>query len=309
MAEEQEQAGVRTTLSETLRELPLLDDLFLAMQALNIELVDDHLKELETDLLRKYIELERTPTADALFVSALSQMWVFAVYELLRTWRERAREIINWAQSFGRIQAEQREDAIARKRAEIERRAAEAGDVETRWQLFERATDEAFVSDLRSALDRAEVIFHRVEAVRVTLAKHEIPRSGRAYATAAGYARIDTTTGSMQWSIELGRNETELTSRRELADQLRTLGEPNERILPVAVQEKVATMKREGYGLNRVTAVLADGGEVPGVRVLWATEVVGVDGEHGIPFQVADVVDVRPNPRPEPDEGDAAAPF
>jgi hypothetical protein len=109
--------------------------------------------------------------------------------------------------------------------------------------------------------------------------------------------------GSMQWQLELGRNEIEVVSRRGLADALRALVKQNDRILPVAMQEKVATLEREGYGLNRVVAVLDDGTEVPGVRVLWATEVVAVDGHERIPFDVGSV-DVRPDswPEHEPDE-------
>jgi hypothetical protein len=295
-------------LSETLRSMPLLDDLFLAMQALNIELVDDHIEEFETQLLREYIETERTPTVTALFISALSQMWVFAVYELLRTWRQQIQELIAWGQTITSLEGPEREAALKRKRGEVERRAAETGDADRRWQLFARADDDAFVDDLRAALNRTELTFRRIEAARLTLAKHEIPKSKRAYAVAAGYGRIDMTTGSIQWSIELGRNETELISRRDLADELRALAEPNERILPVAVQAKVAAFERAGYGFNKVVAVLRDGTEFPGVRVLWATEVVGADGHLGIPFAVEDVVDARPDPSPDA-EPDANVPF
>jgi hypothetical protein len=62
--------------------------------------------------------------------------------------------------------------------AEIARRAAEARNADARWQLFERAEDELLISELRSALNRTELTFHRVEAGRVMLAKHEIPRTG-----------------------------------------------------------------------------------------------------------------------------------
>ena len=124
------------------------------------------------------------------------------------------------------------------------------------------------------------------------------------YAGAPGYARIDMSNGSMQWQLELGRNEIEIVSRRGLADALRALAKQNDRILPAPVQEKVATLERDGYGLNRVVAVLDDGTEVPGVRVLWATEVVAVDAQEGIPFVVGTVVDVRADPRPEHDPDD-----
>jgi hypothetical protein len=34
-----------------------------------------------------------------MFVSAQSQMWIFALYELLRTWRQRIRTLRSWSNS------------------------------------------------------------------------------------------------------------------------------------------------------------------------------------------------------------------
>ena len=118
------------------------------------------------------------------------------------------------------------------------------------------------------------------------------------YAAAPGYARIDMSDGSMLWQIELGRNEAAMVSRHELADALRALAKQNDRILPAPMQDKIATLTREGYGLNRVVATLDDGTDFPGVHVLWATEVVAVEGHEEVPFDVGAVVDVRPDPRP-----------
>jgi len=73
--------------------LPLFDELFLSMQGQNVMLVDLYLRDLERDLLRELLELEHTPFPATLIVSALSQMWIFAVYELLRTWRQRIRDL------------------------------------------------------------------------------------------------------------------------------------------------------------------------------------------------------------------------
>ena len=59
--------------------LPLFDDLFLSMQGQNTMLIDFYLRDLEGDLLRELVEIERTPFPATLIVSALSQMWIFAV--------------------------------------------------------------------------------------------------------------------------------------------------------------------------------------------------------------------------------------
>ena len=285
------------SLQEALRELPLLDQVFLGMQAMNVDLVDGYLEDWETQLLAEYIERERTPTESALFVSALSQMWIFATYELLRTWRSRASEILRWARTVGSLEGDERAEVIASKRADVERRASEVLDADIHWLDFERASeDAAFVDALRSALSRTAVAFHAVEAVRVWLAKHEVPRRDGLFAGAPGYGRIDMETGSIYWQVELGRDEVTLISRRGLADMLRALARPNDRILPAVIQERIAPMERHGYGLNRVVVSLDDGTDVPGVHVLWATEVVRVEGHDDLPFETARVVDVRPDP-------------
>lgn len=191
------------------------------------------------------------------------------------------------------------------KRQEIERRASEAGDADVRWQVF-GAENPQFVAELQSALNRTELAFRDVEAVRMTLAKHELPRQDRVFAGAPGYGRIDMSNGSIYWQIELGRNEVTMLSRRGLAAALRAVALPNDRILPVEIQGRVAQMERQSYGLRRVAVVLDDGAEQAGVRVAWGTEIVGVDGHDSIPFAVARIVDVRPDPAPEQADG---APF
>jgi len=83
-------------LAWALQSLPLFEDVFLGMQAFNLGMVHEFLLEIEGDLLRELLELERTPP-NTTFVSAISQLWIFGLYELLRTWRQRADEIENFA--------------------------------------------------------------------------------------------------------------------------------------------------------------------------------------------------------------------
>jgi hypothetical protein len=56
-------------------------------------LIDEFIAELELATLRKMMEQERT-SAHAIFLAAQSQMWMFAVYEVLRAWRERAKDVL-----------------------------------------------------------------------------------------------------------------------------------------------------------------------------------------------------------------------
>jgi hypothetical protein len=79
----------------TFSEFPLFKGTFLHMQLINIELVDRYLEQLEADLLNEYDQRESTPLPQAMFVSAISQMWIFAFYELLRTWKQWVENLFN----------------------------------------------------------------------------------------------------------------------------------------------------------------------------------------------------------------------
>ena len=83
-------------IEDSLLELPLFKDVFLQMQLRNVSMVDLYLIQLEKDLFDEYVRLDRTPVPDALFVNALSQMWLFGAYELLRTWRQRVKELTSY---------------------------------------------------------------------------------------------------------------------------------------------------------------------------------------------------------------------
>lgn len=83
-------------------------------------------------------------------------------------------------------------------------------------------------------------------------------------------------TGSIYWQVAVGDDEAVLVTRREIADGCRRLALPNDRILPVEIQERLEAVPREGYGVKRVAVTLEDGTEYSGVRVAWGTEVVAV---------------------------------
>ena len=72
------------------------DDPYLRMQAYNLSIVDQFIMQIESELLRSWFQEEQRSPADGMFVSAQSQMWIFAAYELLRTWRERSKDVIKF---------------------------------------------------------------------------------------------------------------------------------------------------------------------------------------------------------------------
>jgi hypothetical protein len=54
----------------------------------------------------------------------------------------------------------------------------------------------------------------------MNLAKHEV-KGMKQLASAPGYARLDESTGSLIWMVDLGNNECEMLSRRGFANALR----------------------------------------------------------------------------------------
>jgi hypothetical protein len=195
------------SFDELLWKLPLFDDLFLSMQGQNVMLIDFYLCDLERDLLRELIEIERTPMPATLIVSALSQMWIFAVYELLRTWRQRIRDLKRDTQ----------------KPAVPHSTHSRFAGMYYESQLAHLRKKPAYAKQLDLAMNRMDPLFRRIEALRMNLAKHEVPKLHGVSATAPGYGRIDGMNGSIYWQVDLGDNVVDLVSRRSLADQLKTL--------------------------------------------------------------------------------------
>lgn len=186
--------------------LPLFDDMFLSMQGQNIILVDFYLRDLERDLLRELVEIERTPPA-TLFVSGLSQMWIFAVYELLRTWRQRIKDLKRDSQKPPTPSTGQ----------------SGLSGLYYNKQLANLRKKPKYSNELDRALNRVEPFFKRIEALRMNLAKHEVPKRHGVPALAPGYGRIDGRDGSISWQVDLGGYSVDSVSRRTLADQLRRL--------------------------------------------------------------------------------------
>jgi hypothetical protein len=94
---------------------------------------------------------------------------------------------------------------------------------------------------MQTALDRSEIPFRRIEALRVHLAKHEVPKKGL-YGSRAGYSRINYD-GSIQYHVPLGGNEVDTITRRRIADDIREL--ENDRVLSVSLRDRGYRWDRE----------------------------------------------------------------
>ena len=200
----------------------MLNDLYIGMQAMNLTIVDSMIEEMEWDLLAEDIRLERTPIPSVMVVSALSQLWIFGVYELLRTWRQRLQDVLSFADKTATLAPEQREAQTAAKEASLHDLTRDLVGQTPHWKAYRRAVfDEPFRESLRTAHYRSQIPFRRIESLRVHLAKHEIPKKG-VYGSGAGYSRINDD-GSIAYQVPLGDHEVDIITRRQIADDLRQL--------------------------------------------------------------------------------------
>lgn len=192
------------------------DDMYLRMQAFNLQVVDQWTSELEYKVLSKYFEEEKTPE-EAFFLNAQSQMWILAVYEVLRTWRQRAKYV------EGHVKAGTLQDEI--NNLKKDEGYFHAGK-EARIALLEvAATDDQIVERIVRDRKRLHIAFRRIEAIRMNLAKHEERGKKDSIAHMPGYGRINMWCGSLDYELAVGRNILGTVSRRDIADSIRALAD------------------------------------------------------------------------------------
>lgn len=199
--------------------IPLCDDLWLGMQVRNIAIVDlSIIRDIEAQALAAYMERERTPTDILLPLSALSQMWIFSVYEFLRTWRQRAQEILKVAEGYASRNASDRSAFLAKAIKDAEEKEKMIKYAPRYYaEHIGRVEDDSFVSEIKGYFRASEEVFRAAEAVRVTLAKHEVPKTRGIVAEAPGYGRMNYLNGAIYWTILLKDGSMMQVDRRELS--------------------------------------------------------------------------------------------
>ena len=208
-------------LPQSLGRLAMFDgDPYLNMQATNLGMIDRWLIDMETSVQRELISEERTPTS-TMFLSALTQMWLFAMYELMRTWRQRAKEVLKLVENSGvELKIKALEEELGYQHLGRELRAMQLREVQENPELAVKVE-----RDLR----RTHIIFAQLEFLRIALAKHEVRGRPNMIAIGPGYARIDNWTGSLTYELSNGRDIMGYISRREISDAIRAIdhdGEP-----------------------------------------------------------------------------------
>ena len=195
------------------------DDPVLCMQAFNLAIIDQWLTDFEHELLQISAREEQTPVSQVVFLSAQSQMWIFAAYELFRTWRQRARDIIKWAESGG----------LAQKLVEHKKNIdpLHFGREYRALQIQAVIDNPDSLKTIKRDLKRTIILFIRLEAIRVSLAKHEIWKKSNSVALRPGQGRINPWCGSIDYELENGAYSLGMINRRDIADDIRALADNN----------------------------------------------------------------------------------
>ena len=193
------------------------DNPWLVMQGQQLELIDNVLNGMEREVLRHMLDDDR-PVETIALLTALSPMWIYAAYELLRTWRQRCDEVVRLASSGG----------FDLKAAHLEREVNyQHYDRELRAQQLRIARDNPdLVQRMRDDLARTEMGFTTIEFIRVALAKHEVSGSKSKHkpiAFAPGLAMPNRYTGSMEYELSVGGSIIGYHTRRDLAETIRFL--------------------------------------------------------------------------------------
>ncbi|MGZ2433912.1 hypothetical protein ACVITL_004579 [Rhizobium pisi] len=192
---------------------------FLVVQAGQICMVDNLLNALEDDVMCHQADDDR-PRHKMALLGALSPMWIYAAYELQRTWRQRCEEVIKLADSGGLdFKAGHLERDLGYRHYDRELRAEQLRDAQQRPEL---------VAQMRIDLRRTEIGFTTLEFIRVALAKHEVSKKGSKkppIAFAPGMARRNQYCGSLEYEMSNGGTIIGTVTRRDIAETIRFIPE------------------------------------------------------------------------------------
>ncbi len=205
--------------------IPMTDDIYLGLQAQNIARVEmSVVRRWEREVLD---EQEDDPGSyqgpKYRELMALSQMWIFCLYEFLRTWRQRARALMQFEEKYNKFATQAERDAYLK---DIVDKAKDKARLATRFPVFypdhvAKIADPNFMKSVQAYWNKIEVLYGELSAVRMPAAKHELPKEhgkDALIADAPGIGLPDKVTGSICWQVLLGERQTTIV-RRDLADK------------------------------------------------------------------------------------------
>jgi hypothetical protein len=208
-------------LSQALGTLHLLgDDPYLRMQASNLAIIDHFIMRLEWTALRKRYDDEKEDLVDTIFISAQTQMWIFAAYELLRSWRQRAKDVLRLSKAGGLAMKADGLDRELPYRHPGRRVRAD--------QLRRIIGDPSIVNAIELDIRRTHILFAELEHLRVAIAKHEVSGKPKSVAYSPGFGTFNRWNGSLEYEIGFEGAIMSMLSRRSIAESLRYLSQPSD---------------------------------------------------------------------------------
>lgn len=216
-------------LRRGLSSLELFDDPYLSLQITNLEIVDRFITDIEQDVLKRVGD--KMDIGHLAFLNAQSQMWIFSTYELLRTWRQRAKDVVKLSKTGGlflKIEALKKDQGYLHPTRQL--RAM---------QLERIAADVKIIETIEEDLRRTHIQFALLEHLRVSLAKHEVSGKPKQIAYAPGYGRVNSWCGSLDYQLESGRVILGTLSHRDVADAIRGLNDRSD----IPTEEDIASFE------------------------------------------------------------------
>ncbi|VVE34905.1 hypothetical protein [Pandoraea fibrosis] len=186
-------------------------------QAFNLSIVDRFICELEMKLAETRLHEYQHFWPETALINAQTQMWIFALYELLRTWTRRVSHIVKLIAR----------DGVTRRIHELK---SDVGFLHVEQlarvkQLEAVLADPNATSTIAAHLRHTHVLFGLVSALRVQLAKHEESGNPNSIAYGPDFASINRYCGSMEFVISKGGADLvpSAISRRDIAEALRAI--------------------------------------------------------------------------------------
>ncbi|OPB02764.1 hypothetical protein BFW91_26385 [Pseudomonas fluorescens] len=202
-------------LGEALKSLTLFNtDMNLVNQAINLTIVDEFVMGLEYDYLRADFN-ETSTSFDSIFLAAQSQMWIFSVYEVIRTWIQKAKCYLHTAKNSG---LNQKLESLKRDRGYVNYTALQKAD-----EVQALIDDPGLLKALEDDLARTNFLFIRLETLRVALAKHEVRKRPKAMMVGCTVGHMNSECGSLEYQMNSGLMIQGNISRRDIADGIRAI--------------------------------------------------------------------------------------
>lgn len=199
--------------------IPLCDDVWLGMQAQHIAAVEiGIIRPLELHTARKIFNEEGY--ADVMMaLNGVSQMWLFALYEFLRTWRQRAMQLLQLADQYAKTKPAKQKAFLSKTLADAkgkEKHIFSGGSFYS--HHISRIADTDFAASIKAYYDKTDGWFGFIEELRMNLAKHEVPKKRGMVTEMPGYARMGLVKGSLYWQFIDAQGGLQKLDRREAAN-------------------------------------------------------------------------------------------